>query len=283
MKNYRLATLFFGVLLIGCNQKKNEKSSTVANGKLTDTIENVSNELNSGTSETIKDSEVASIQVLIDLFKQKDVEQIANHISYPLKREYPIPSIKNKEEFIQRFSKVFDNILIERIANSKIEQWSEVGWRGIMFDNGSIWMGNSDGIITAVTYQSAAEKEMLTDLVKNQKEHLHNSLSNFEKPTYKIKTKKYLIRIDELANEKYRYASWKVPDKESSKPELTINGGEITFSGSGGNHVITFVNGNYVYKVYRNVIGTKDSADITLEIEQDGKTILSENGTLISD
>ena len=283
MKNYRLATLFFGVLLIGCNQKENEKSTTVANGKLTDTIENVSNELDSGTNDTLKDSEVASIQVLIDLFKEKDVKQIANHISYPLKREYPIPSIKNKEEFIQRFSEVFDNVLIEKVANSKIEQWSEVGWRGIMFDNGSIWMGNSDGIITAVTYQSVAEKEMLTDLVKNQKEHLHSSLSIFKKPTYKIRTKKYLIRIDELANEKYRYASWKVTDKESSKPELIINGGKIVFSGSGGNHVITFANGNYVYKVYRNVIGTKDSADITLVIEQDGKTILTENGTLISD
>ena len=283
MKKYKLATLFFGVLLIGCNQKENEKSTTVANGKLTDTIENVSNELDSGATVTLKDSEVASIQVLIDLFKQKDEEQIANHISYPLKREYPIPSIKNKEEFIQRFSEVFDNVLIEKVANSKIEQWSEVGWRGIMFDNGSIWMGNSDGIITAVTYQSAVEKEMLTDLVKNQKEHLHSSLSIFKKPVYKIRTKKYLIRIDELANEKYRYASWKVTDKESSKPELIINGGKIVFSGSGGNHVITFANGNYVYKVYRNVIGTKDSADITLEIEQDGKTILTENGTLISD
>lgn len=283
MKNYRIATLFFGVLLIGCNQKENEKSTTLANGKLTDTIENVSNELDSGTNDTLKDSEVASIQVLIDLFKQKDVKQIANHISYPLKREYPIPSIKNKEEFIQRFSEVFDNVLIEKVANSKIEQWSEVGWRGIMFDNGSVWMGNSDGIITAVAYQSAAEKDILTDLVKNQKEHLHSSLSNFEKPTYKIRTKKYLIRIDELANEKYRYASWKVTDKESSKPELIINGGKIVFSGSGGNHVITFANGNYVYKVYRNVIGTKDSADITLEIEQNGKTILTENGTLISD
>lgn len=283
MKNYRLATLFFGVLLIGCNQRENEKSTTVANVKLTDTIENVSNELDSGTNDTLKDSEVASIQVLIDLFKEKDVKQIANHISYPLKREYPIPSIKNKEEFIQRFSEVFDNVLIEKVANSKIEQWSEVGWRGIMFDNGSVWMGNSDGIITTVTYQSATEKEMLTDLVKNQKENLHSSLNNFEKPTYKIRTKKYLVRIDELANEKYRYASWKVTDKESSKPELIINGGKIVFSGSGGNHVITFANGNYVYKVYRNVIGTKDSADITLEIEQDGKTILSENGTLISD
>ncbi|WP_339653655.1 hypothetical protein [Flavobacterium frigidarium] len=283
MKNYRLATLFFGVLLIGCNQKENEKSTTVANGKLTDTIENVSNELDSGTNDTLKDSEVASIQVLIDLFKEKDVKQIANHISYPLKRQYPIPSINNKEEFIQRFSEVFDNVLIEKVANSKIEQWSEVGWRGIMFDNGSVWMANSDGNITAVTYQSATEKEMLTDLVKNQKEHLHSSLSNFKKPVYKIRTKKYLVRIDELANEKYRYASWKVTDKESSKPELIINGGKIAFSGSGGNHVITFANGNYVYKVYRNVIGTKDSADITLEIEQDGKTILSQNGTLISD
>lgn len=117
-------------------------------------------------------------------------------------------------------------------------------------------------------------------MIDREKENLHNSLKTFESPTYKIKTKNYLIRIDELTNNKYRYASWKISDKETSKPDIILNDGELEFEGSGGNHVITFVQGKYTYKVYRNIIGEESTPDITLEIEKNGKTILSEDGTL---
>jgi hypothetical protein len=70
-------------------------------------------------------------------------------------------------------------------------------------------------------------------------------------------------------------------EKESSKPDITMGDGKLEYEGSGGNHVITFVNGNYTYKVYRNIIGEENSSDITLDIEKDGKIILTEDGTLI--
>ena len=118
-------------------------------------------------------------------------------------------------------------------------------------------------------------------MINKEKENLHVSLKVFESPTYKIKTKNYLIRIDELTNYKYRYASWKISEKESSKPDIILNNGELKFDGSGGNHVITFVNGNYTYKVYRYCIGEENSPDITLDIEKNGQIILSEDGNLI--
>jgi hypothetical protein len=56
----------------------------------------------------------------------------------------------------------------------------------------------------------------------------------------------------------------------------------LDFQGSGGNHVIIFTNGNYIYKVYRNIIiGEESTPDITLEIEENGKIILHQNGILI--
>lgn len=283
MKKYKLATLFIGLLIIGCNQRKNIKTIPVIKVTASDSLNNTNKEVDSVEADKLTESEEASIKKLINLFKHNDVDQIANHISFPLQREYPIPSIKNKEEFKLRFNEVFDKILIERIANSKISQWSEVGWRGIMLDNGTVWMANSDGIITTVNYQSAVEKKISDDLIVNEKENLPASLSVFSKPTYRIKTKNYLIRIDEISNEKYRYASWKITDKESNEPELVIAAGDIAFNGSGGNHVITFINGNYTYKVYRNIIRTSETADITLEIEKNGKTILIEDGTLVTD
>jgi hypothetical protein len=275
--NYNiLATLFLGILFLGCNQTErtivSDENSTVK------TNEKVGKQEQFDDNEKLDADKVACINNVIELFKLKDVEKISNIISFPLDRQYPIPSIKNKIEFINRFNEVFDRFLIDRIAKSKIEQWAEVGWRGIMLDDGIVWMANSDGIITDVTYQSEMENRLRNDLISNEKEHLHKSLKVFENPTFRIKTKTALIRIDELKNNKYRYASWKIGEDESSKPNIVIYNGLIEFEGSGGNHVITFSKGNYTYKVYRNIIKDEKTSDITHEVEKKGEIILTEEG-----
>lgn len=223
----------------------------------------------------------ANINYVIDLFKKKNIEDISHNVNFPLRREYPIPEIKNREQFKQRFNEVFDEVLINEIADSRLKQWSEVGWRGIMLNNGTVWMDSDEGKIIAVNYQSDFEKKLRKELIDKEKENVHSSLKTFESPTYKIETKNYLIRIDELESKKYRYASWKISKKESSKPDLILTNGELEFQGSGGNHVITFTNGNYIYKVYRNILGEEDTPDITLEVEENEKIILHQNGTLI--
>jgi hypothetical protein len=231
-------------------------------------------------SEKLDDYKINNIKNTIALFKQKNIDKISNLINFPLKREFPIPSVKNKNEFKKRFNEVFDKTLVDKIANSNINQWSEVGWRGIMFDNGMVWIDSDGEKITAVNYQSDFEKKLKKELITKEKENLHSSLKTFKSPTYRIKTKNYLIRIDELANKKYRYASWKINKTESSKPDIILNNGVLKFDGSGGNHVISFTNGKYKYKVYRNIIGEDDTSDITFEVEKDGKVILTEDGTL---
>lgn len=233
-------------------------------------------------SEKLEDYKIANINNVIKLFKQKNIDSITTIISFPLNREYPIPSIKNIKEFKPRFHEVFDEILVAKISNSKTKQWSEVGLRGIMLDNGTVWIDSYEGKIIAINYQSSIEKKLKIDLINKEKENLHISLKLFERPTYKIKTKNYLIRIDELSNYKYRYASWKISEKESSKPDLILNNGELEFQGSGGNHVIKFVNGNFNYKIYRNILGADDTPDIKLEFEKDGKIIFTEGGKLIT-
>ena len=281
MKNIQLTIIVFGLLFFGCNQKDN-RTKSVTDKKLTNIVEKRSlKEEKIDSSEKLEDYKIDSIKNVIALFKTGNIGKISSKIDFPLYREYPIPSIKTKEEFRDRFNEVFDNTLIDKIANSKIEQWSEVGWRGIMLDNGDLWMANSDGVITTINYQSDFEKKLRQNLILKDKQNLYVSLKNFESPTYKIETNKYRIRIDELTNSKYRYASWKKGEKETTKPNIILDNGELEFEGSGGNHVITFVNGKYIYKVYRNIIGEENSPDITLEIEKDGQTILTESGTLI--
>jgi hypothetical protein len=280
MKPLKLTYSIFLLLFLACNQTDNNKTVTT-----NDTLANNSTVITENTENQVKEEKlredvVAGINNIIVLFKNKDVDNISNIISYPLKREYPIPSIKNREEFKLRFSEVFDKNLIDKIANSKIEQWSEVGWRGIMLDDGLVWMANSDGIITAVNYQSDFEKKLRSELIAKENGNLHISLRTFKNPTYKIKTKTSLIRIDKLNDNKYRYASWKIGADEASKPGIIIENGELEFDGSGGNHVITFIKENYTYKIYRNIMGEENSPDITLEVEQDGEIILTEDGKL---
>ncbi|MEO0628794.1 MAG: hypothetical protein AAFY91_17495, partial [Bacteroidota bacterium] len=133
---------------------------------------------------------------------------------------------------------------------------------------------------TAVNYQSDVEKELRDELIANGTASLHASLQSFEKLLYKIETADYLIRIDQLAGYKYRYASWKISESESSKPDLVLTNGELERQGSGGNHMITFLNDVYAYKIHRIVLGEGDSPDAILEVEKDGQVILSQDGTL---
>ncbi|MDF2515473.1 MAG: hypothetical protein K0R59_769 [Sphingobacterium sp.] len=228
-------------------------------------------------------SKKARISHIISLFKQKNFHDISTIIKYPLKRENPIPDIKNPREFEQRSHEIFDQTLIDLIAGSTTEQWTEVGWRGIMLDHGTVWIDSDLGEITAINYQSPVEKQLKQTLIQQQKDHIHHSLKEFKNPVYTIRTKKYRIRIDELTNGKYRYASWKIGSKENAQPDIILNNGELDFNGSGGNHVITFTNRNYNYKVYRNILAEKNAAAITLDVEKDKRKILSQRGTLIAD
>ena len=118
-------------------------------------------------------------------------------------------------------------------------------------------------------------------MIAKDKENLYISLKTFKSPTYKIETKNYRIRIDELSDDKYRYASWKIGKKESSKPDIILNNGQLEHSGTGGNHVITFLNNNYVYRIYKNNIREVNSPDIILEVVKGGQPILKEEGTLM--
>lgn len=283
MKYFKQTYIVSVFLLFGCSQTDRNNTS-ITESKPIDIIDKQTLKQDDSDSIEQQDSnKKGSIDKTIALFKTGNIDKISEIISFPLQRQYPIPSIKDKVELKQRFSEVFDKILIDKIANSKIEQWKEVGWRGIMLDDGIFWIDSDGEKITAVNYQSDFEKKLREDLIAKEKEILHLSLKNFENPVYKIKTKNYLIRIDELANHKYRYASWKISNEESSKPSIILSNGVLEYQGSGGNLDITFTSGDVVYKINRNIIGEENMPDITLEVEKDGQIILTEDGVLTSE
>ncbi|HCR76134.1 MAG TPA: hypothetical protein DIW37_06985, partial [Chryseobacterium sp.] len=65
-----------------------------------------------------------------------------------------------------------------------------------------------------------------------------------------------------------------------SKPEIILLGGTVEYSGTGGNHFYSFVNGSYNYLIYRFVIHSKDTAEIKLSIQHFNENIFSEYGSI---
>jgi len=217
------------------------------------------------------------ISPIISVFKSQNKNEISTLISYPLKRKSPIPSIKNKAELINRFDEVFDKELIDLIANSDVDKdWRQMGWRGIMFSNGKLWL-DSNGKINAINYHTAKEKALGESLIEKQKQTLHSSISDYKKPILEWKTAKFHIRIDDLGDYNYRYASWSIDKKTNKKPDLVLFNGKMAFEGSGGNHHYSFINGKYIYRCYVSLLGNSESAPGTLDVFRGKEHLLSDD------
>ncbi|WP_024610638.1 hypothetical protein [Pseudoalteromonas sp. TB64] len=214
---------------------------------------------------------------VIAAFESDDKAAIASLVYYPLKRRYPIPDIKDEVELINRFDEVFNDELVTVIASSNIDtDWEKVGWRGIMLNNGVMWV-DTEGKIIAVNTQNTKEQALAKSLIEDDKQSLHSSINNFEKPVLDWKTAKYHIRVDDLGNGNFRYAVWGINKKLSDKPDMVLLNGDIKFSGSGGNHSYTFKNGRYSYVLQVTIIGCDTSPPGWLEVYKDDELLLSED------
>jgi hypothetical protein len=94
----------------------------------------------------------------IESFKNNNIVKIADFIKYPLWREPPITPILNDQQFIDRFEEVFDDYMLGEIVKSDIENdWSVMGYKGIMLRSGDLWL-DFEGKVISVNYQSLTEK-----------------------------------------------------------------------------------------------------------------------------
>ncbi|MGE6461042.1 hypothetical protein ACQKC7_04585 [Pseudoalteromonas tetraodonis] len=218
-----------------------------------------------------------SVLPVISAFKAHDKTAIAAHIRYPLKRRYPLPDIKNEAGFITRFDEVFDDELVAVIGSSNINtDWDSVGWRGIMLNNGVIWV-DTDGKVIAVNTQNTTEQAHAEKLIAQDKQSLHSSIKTFHKPILDWKTENYRVRVDNLGDGNFRYVSWSIDKSPSDKPDIVLINGDITFEGSGGNHHYTFKNGRYSYILHVTVIGCDTSPPGWLEVYKNDKQLLFED------
>jgi len=214
--------------------------------------------------------------------KNGDKEAIAKRIKFPFKREYPIPSVKDKADFVKRYDQIFDKVLIEKIVKSdSAKDWSEMGWRGIMLNQGDLWI-DTDGRIISINHQSDEEVKIKNSLIAAQKKNVNASISNFKERVAILETSKFRIRIDDLGNNNFRYVSWGIKNKMTDTPDLVIENGVFFADGTGGNHHYEFKKGNFKYECHFTVLGEKNSAPAALVVYQSGKEILSQDAKIVS-
>lgn len=230
-------------------------------------------------SNGLSDAQQMVVNKLIRAANSGDQRQIAAMVAYPLRRTYPLPDVKNKTEMLARFDTVFDGELLRRIARSKVDDWSAVGWRGLTLDKGALWMDDAGGII-AINYQSEKEKVLLEKAIQKDKQQLPPSLQQLVAPVYKIVTKRYRIRIDELAGGRWRYACWGLKSRKK-EADLVLYNGIFEAQGSGGNHTLTFPNERYRYVVSINRLGTRETPEAVLAVFKDATLLLDDPGKII--
>lgn len=237
--------------------------------------------LNFAFAQDLKPEYQKGIIYFIDCVKNNKKAAVADLIKFPFGREYPIPVIKNKAEFIKRYDQIFDANLKKEIISSKANKdWSQMGWRGIMLNQGNVWM-DEEGHLIAINYQSKFESDLKAKLIKEQQNALHPSIAKFKEPVCVLETSKFRIRIDDLGNDNFRYASWSIKQKMSDKPDLVITNGKFVADGTGGNHHYDFKKSNFLYECDIIVLGEKGSPPARLNIYQNNKEILSQDAKII--
>ncbi|SHN46116.1 hypothetical protein [Chitinophaga sp. CF418] len=221
------------------------------------------------------------ISDFITCIKQQDKDGLSKKIVFPLKRQYPLPPIKNKQELLSRYNEVFDDSLVKSIVTSVPDKdWSKMGWRGLMLRNGQLWL-NEEGKLIAVNYQSAVESQKKGLLIDKERSLVHTSIKDFKRPVCLLETGKFRIRIDEMADGHYRYASWSLKNKQNDKPDLIIENGEVIFEGTGGNHRYEFKNNGYVYSCSVTLLGANyDDPPAELTIYKGENAILHQPATI---
>ncbi|WP_421158894.1 hypothetical protein [Aeromonas dhakensis] len=214
------------------------------------------------------------VQRVIDAAKARDQPALARQIKYPFKQEYPIPVINNSSEMVARFDEVFDEAILKRIASSRAGQdWQAMGWRGIMLGSGEVWL-DFDGKVTGINHQTAQAAKRKAELVAKQKNDLYPGLREYKRPELMWLTEKFTIRIDELGDGRYRYASWAKGKALSDKPDLVLKNGTVRVEGTGGNHTFQFTSGPYRYECAVTVLGEQGMPPGELVVYQNEVAIM---------
>lgn len=206
------------------------------------------------------------VQPFIDAFKTNN----KNYIGEVLEKG----GMTTKTSLIEQFDEYFDESLSNKIANSTLDDWHMMGWRGIMFDNGLIWM-EEDGSVRAINYETKKAKKIRLQAIQQDKKSLHSTMQDFVSNVHQWQTATNSIRIDKLPNEKYRFSSWSSHDL-LALPNIVINNGTFSCEGSSCAEVYIFTGHNLKFVVHAGGILAESSPEAAIDTYINDKLILEQ-------
>jgi len=187
------------------------------------------------------------ISVFINNVKNNDREKVANKVRFPLKREYPLPNVENRNDFLRRYDALFDDNFKKIISNSDpATDWTSAGWRGLTINNGDLYL-DYDGSLYAINYLSEIEKKKKEELIESEKNYLHSSVMKFNKPVLLLQAPKLIVRIDDMGEGDLRYVSWS-NKKMNDTPDVILQRGKLIPVGNEGSFICSFKDRTYTYK-----------------------------------
>ncbi|WP_017733013.1 hypothetical protein [Nafulsella turpanensis] len=197
------------------------------------------------------------ISELVSLIRNNQVQQLADLIEYPLRRENPIPDIKSKENFILHYPTLFDtDFKIELITTVFNTDNTIDRSNGFGLLNGEVWL-NEDGKIIAINHHSASELQLKEHLTKESRGLIHPSINQWKENILVCKTGKFLIRIDRLENNSLRYVAWSINKGISEKPDLVLFNGKRIFHGTSGGVSYSFTNSEWNYQLDKSILAER--------------------------
>lgn len=229
----------------------------------------------SDVAESKQNSTTVAVQKFKDAIKTDDPQIIAKYVIYPYKTHHPLPAINNEADFIKNHDLILDDELKQVINDSKPEDWTSVGWRGIMLYSGLIWI-NTDGKLVAVNYRTEKEQDYAAKWYENDKNTIHESLRQYDKNIYIFNTDTKLGRIDKINSErgeKYRLALWSKDDEMSAKPQVLVSEGTVAHYGSANNTEYNFKSDEYKYIFYITNVGPEDMVPYELGIYKNAEKL----------
>jgi hypothetical protein len=199
------------------------------------------------SQETLAEEYQQLIRPFIAAIKNNNKPEMVKFIKYPLKRGYILRDIRNETEMLEKFDAVFPKKLLNKIKNSSIENdWRAVGWRGIMFDGGAVWMDYGGAVY--VIPLSDEEIKQQEYFIEQDRASLLPEFRDFAQPRGTFKSETYLIRIDKIDENDYRAILWKNGKRQSDNPDIVLIGTREV-QGSIGNVWYRFYDAPRVYLI----------------------------------
>ena len=213
------------------------------------------------------------INKIIDLIKNKNMNELAEMVKYPLNRPFPIPVINNKEEFIAYYPIIFDQSFIKLLTATKYSQENTIpdyNFLRLGILDGKIWFDDK-GRITTINYESSKEIEMVNILTKKIISSMHASVTKWEYHIFAGKTDKAIIWLDMMKDHSFRYIAWNLPKKITDKPDIILYNGIDERQGQIGGDWYIFKNKDWTYIVEYNALDNdRELAGYYLQLQQNG-------------